>query len=134
MRRFLRHAILLLAALQLAGCRQWRGQLEGPRDVLSNPEVRHVRITRTNSDVIEMRIAGIQGDSVYGTVGGSGPLACAEAGPMCNVRIPMSQVGFVETREFSLIRTAALFAVPIGAFIIVTVGNEPCRPLAGAGC
>ena len=127
----IRLVTLLLLPMVLVGCGRWQAQLEGPRDVLSDPEVRHVRLTRTNSEQVEMRIAEIQGDSIYGSLGGSGPVACVEAGSLCNARVAISEVGFVEVRKFSLVRTLAAVAVPLGAIALLLVVDGPCSPLDG---
>ena len=129
MRRFLRRPILLLAVLQLTACRYWQRGLEGPAVTLSDPETRHVRITRTDTNRFEMRVAEVQGDSIYGTMGGAGPLSCQEASALCSVRMPMSEAAFVETRSFSVIRTAAIVAVPLAVLAVVFIVEDPCSPL-----
>lgn len=127
MRPFLRPTVVLLTALSAAACGHWVGRYERPRDVLSDPDVRHVRLTRTNTQRIEMRIAEIRNDSIYGTVGGSGPLSCVEAGPDCNARLPLSEVGFVEVRSFSAIRTASIVIVPIGVLAVALIASDTCH-------
>lgn len=128
MRQSHRLAIVLMIALQTAACRHWQPRLEGASDVLSDPDVSYVRITRTDNQTVEARVAGVRGDTIYGTVGGSGPLSCVEAGDMCNFRLPVSQVGFLETREFSAVRTLALAALPVGVFAVVFLVDE-CKPV-----
>lgn len=123
-----RGVIVVLAALQLAACRHWQGQFAGPREVLTGPDISHVRLTHTNRQTVEVRVAEVRGDTVYGTVGSSGPLSCVEAGPLCSFMAPITEIGFVETREFSAIRTVALLAVPVGLFAVTFVVDR-CDPI-----
>lgn len=131
MTRTLRPVVLILVALHLAACSSWRAQVGDVRDALTDPEVEHVRLTRTNGQRVEVRMVEIQGDSIYGTLGGSGPVTCTEASTFCNARIPISQVGFVETRSFSAVRTASLFVVPLAVLAVVFVVDDRCSPLDG---
>ena len=60
-----------------------------------------------------------RGDSIYGTLGTSGPITCERASDLCTLQLPISEVGFVEVRRFSLIKTVALALVPVGAFFTI---------------
>jgi hypothetical protein len=126
-----RNAALLLAVFVLGSCGYWRGQIESPADALADPGVDHVRLTRTDGERFEMRIAEIQGDSVYGTRGNPSYVACAEASESCTVRMPLSEVGFVEVRRLSWIRTAALVAAPVAVVLLFIAVGESCD---GGGC
>jgi hypothetical protein len=124
----------LLAALQLAGCTYWNPQPIGPREVFANPDVRHVRITRSNGQQIEARIAEIRGDSLYGTRGSSGPLTCERAAASCSLQLPISEVGFVEVRSFSAIKTAALVIVPVGVIAVALAAGSCSRGPSSGPC
>jgi len=127
MRQPLRRSIILLTALSMGACGHWVPRLEAPAEALSDPELRHVRLTRTNRQQVEMRIAEIRADSIYGTLGGSGPLSCVEAGPGCNARLALADVGFVEQRSFSAVRTAAVVVLPIGAMVVALITRDTCH-------
>jgi len=109
-----RRILILLLALPLVGCTYWQAQPGNIRDVLADPELESIRLTRTDGSRTEARIAELQGDTIYGTRGGSGSITCTEAGPACTLRLPIEQVGFVERRTFSPIKTLAMVLVPIG--------------------
>lgn len=123
----LRHPLLALAALTMTACSHWVPRLESPATALADPELRHVRLTRTNQQRVEMRIAEISGDSIYGTLGGSGPLSCTEAGPDCNARLALVDVGFVEQRSFSAVRTASVVLLPVAAIVVALVTSNNCH-------
>jgi len=127
MRQPLRRSIILLNALAMVACSHWVPRLEAPAEALADPKLRHVRLTRTNRQQVEMRIAEVRADSIYGTLGGSGPLSCVEAGPSCNARLALADVGFVEQRSFSAVRTAAVVALPIGAIVVAVITGNSCR-------
>lgn len=130
----LRRSIVLLAATQLVACSRWQARLEGPRAALDDPDVRHVRLTLTDRQRLEVRVAEIRGDSIYGTVGGSGPVTCMEAGPLCTAAIPLSQVGFLEARAFSAVRTIAVVAVPVGIVLLAAGAGSSCDSAVNPGC
>lgn len=115
-----RFAILL--ALPLMACGYWQAQPGNIREILADPELEHVRLTHTDGSRTEARIAELKGDTIYGTRGGSGNLTCLEAGPACTLRVPIHQVGFVERREFSPIKSLAMILVPIG-FVFAAAAN-----------
>ncbi|MGD8729797.1 MAG: hypothetical protein PVF90_08845 [Gemmatimonadota bacterium] len=127
MRQRLRRPLLALTALALAACHHWVPRLESPAVALSDPELTHVRLTRTNRQQVELRIAEIRNDSIYGTLGGSGPLSCVEAGPGCNARLALAEVGFVEQRSFSPIRTVAVVLIPVGAIVVASITQGSCH-------
>jgi hypothetical protein len=128
-----RCGITLLALLLSTGCTYWQPQNIGPRDVLTGSDVDQVRLTRTNGELVVVRVAEVRGDSIYGTPGSTGSLTCDRASEACGVRIPISEVGFVELRRFSPIKTAALVLVPVGAFVVVFLSSGSCSgPSTGA--
>jgi hypothetical protein len=99
---------------------------------LADPEVGQVRLTTTNGERIVARVAEVRGDSIYGTRGETGPLTCERASALCNLQLPVSDVGFVEAKRFSAVKTAAMVLVPIGAFVVVfLVDSCPSGPSAG---
>ena len=129
-----RGGVALLAMLQLAGCTYWQPQLVGPREALADPEVGRVRLTRPNGDVIVARVAEVRGDTIYGSLGSEGSLTCERASEACSLRMPISQVGFVELRSFSAIKTAALVLVPVGVFVVIVAANSCSSGPAGGPC
>jgi hypothetical protein len=117
-----RRTLILLLALPLVGCGYWQGQPGNIRDVLADPELEHIRLTHTDGSRTEARLAELQGDTIYGTRGGSGGLTCYEAAPSCSLRVSIEEIGFVERRRFSLIKSLAMVLVPIG-FVFAVGAN-----------
>jgi len=109
-----RRALILLLALPLAGCSYWQAQPGNLREILGDPELEHIRLTHTDGSRTEARIAELQGDTIYGTRGSSGGVTCYEAAASCTLRVPIEEVGFVERRRFSIIKSLAMVLVPIG--------------------
>lgn len=118
-----RGVALVLLSVQLAACSRWEIRPGSIRDALAEMDDSTVRLTDTRGNQIVGRVAEIRGDSVYGTLGTSGPEACFEASSFCTLNVPVSSVGLVEERSFSLMRTVALVIVPLGA-IMVAVANQ----------
>jgi len=129
-----RRGVALLAAVQLVGCGYWQGQPSGPREVLTEMNAGHVRLTRTNGDQIVARVVEVRGDSIFGTRGSEGNLSCERASESCNLQLPVSEVGFVEMRRFSVIKTAALFLVPIGVVAVVLARSSGCSGASAGVC
>ena len=117
-----RRYVILLFALPLVGCGYWQAQPGNIREILADPELEHIRLTHTDGSRTEARLAQLQGDTIYGTRGGSGGITCYEAAPSCTLRLPIQQVGFVERRRFSIIKTLAMVIVPIG-FVFAVGAN-----------
>ena len=113
----------LLAILYLAGCTYWQARPIAPREALADPGIDRVRLTRTTGETIEGRVAELRGDSIYGTRGGGGPLTCERASDSCTLQLPISEVGFVEVRSFSVMRTVAVVLVPVGALFVIVSGG-----------
>lgn len=122
--------VLPLLTVQLVACGYWQAQPGQLRDILADQGVEKVRLTANTGETIEARVAEVRGDSIYGTRGTTGPLTCDRADPACNLRMPISDVGHVELRKFSAIKTAALIIVPATIIILVAVGSR-CTPLQG---
>jgi hypothetical protein len=134
MRHLTRSTLVALLALQLVGCRYWQGRPGDIREVLADPDVRHVRLTGTDGRQTEARVAEIRGDTIYGTRGSSSPISCDSASPACTLRMPIETVGFVESRSFSGIKTAALVIVPVGAILLFALGDGGCGPPTPHSC
>lgn len=134
MKRVHRGAAAVLLTLQLAGCGYWQVQPGDVRDVLADPEIRHVRLTESNGQQVEARLAEIRGDTLYGTRGGSTPISCEQAAATCTLQMPISRVGLVESRKFSAVKTAALFVVPVGGLVILLFGDRSCPEGVVSGC
>jgi len=117
-----RRALILLLALPLVGCGYWQAQPGNIRDILTDPELEHIRLTHTDGSRTEARLAELQGDTIYGTRGGSGGLTCVEAAPSCSLRVSIEEIGFVERRRFSIIKSLAMVLVPIG--FVFAVGSK----------
>ena len=110
--------------LQLAGCTYWQARPIAPREVLADPGIDHVRLTRTTGEAIVGRVAELRGDSIYGTRGTAGPIACERASELCTLRLPISEVGFVEVRRRSVMRTVAVVLTPVGLLFVVSAGGS----------
>ncbi|MDH3205929.1 MAG: hypothetical protein OEO79_04915 [Gemmatimonadota bacterium] len=122
-----RRGITVLALLALTGCSYWQGQVDATRDVLAGPDIERVRLTRRmTGEAFVARVAEVRGDSIFGTRGESGGLTCDRAGPSCNLQMPISDVGYIELRRFSAIKTAALVLVPVGAFVLLFLAGDDC--------
>jgi len=117
-----RRALILLLALPLVGCGYWQAQPGNLRDILTDPELEHIRLTHTDGSRTEARLAELQGDTIYGTRGGSGGLTCVEAASSCSLRVPIEEIGFVERRRFSIIKSLAMVLVPLG--FVFAVGSK----------
>lgn len=126
MRQVIRGTFIALLALQLVGCRYWQSRPGDIREVLADPDVKHVRLTGTDGQQTEARLVEIRGDTLYGTRGSSGPTSCEQASTTCTLRMPIERVGFVESRSFSAIKTAALIIVPVGAILLFALGDRTC--------
>jgi len=48
--------------------------------------------------------------------------------------MPISEVGFVEVRSFSAIKTAALVLIPVGAFVVIFFGEDSCSGPSTGTC
>ena len=117
-----------LLMLQLAACSYWQGRPGQFREILTDPEVGQVRLTANDGEEIVARVAEVRGDSIYGTRGTTGPLTCEQASPLCNLQMPISEVGYVEVRGFSAIRTVAIVLVPVTAIALAVLVEDQCRP------
>jgi WD40 repeat protein len=55
-------------------------------------------------------------------------------GPVFTLRLHIGDIGFVETRAFSAIKTLALIAVPVSVFALVVLIKKECQtgPAVGA--
>jgi hypothetical protein len=129
-----RSGIVLATLLSLVGCGYWQAQPIAPRDALAAENIDQVRLTRTNGEQVVARVVEIRGDSIFGTRGTSGPVTCEQASPLCTLRLHIGDIGFVETRAFSAIKTLALIAVPVSVFALVVLIKKECQtgPAVGA--
>lgn len=126
MRPITRRTLIAALALQLVGCRYWEARPGNIRDLLADPEMRHVRLTGTDGRQTEARVVEIRGDTIYGTRGSSSPISCYDASPTCTLQMPIESVGFVESRSFSAVKTATLIIVPVGVILIFALRDRTC--------
>ena len=119
----LRRSLILLLAAPLFGCSYWEPQPGHIRDILADPELEQIRLTQVDGRKTEARLAELQADTIYGTRGSSGGLSCYEAAPECTLRLHLDEVGLVERKRFSLIKTLAMVVVPIGFVFAVGSGG-----------
>jgi hypothetical protein len=81
-----------------------------------------VRLTHADGSTVEARVTAVRGDTIYGTRGSGGP-SCYEPASTCTLRVPIDEVGFVERRRFSIIKSLAMIVVPIGFVFAVAAGK-----------
>ena len=134
MRPPVRRLTLVLLSLQLVACTQWQLQTGSMRDVLASPENRTLRVTDTEGERFVARVVEVRSDSIYGTLGESGPVTCAEASSFCSLQMPVDQVGVLEVKRFSLIRTIAVVLVPAAVVVIAVTGDPSCSGPSTGNC
>lgn len=105
--RVSRVAALAWMAVTSSGCMVWKVDQVSPRELLKNPNVTAVRITRPDSSKVEIYDAAIAGDSIMG-----------HPTPRAVVRIyvPLSRVKVIESRHKSIGRTL-LIGLGIGGAV-----------------
>jgi hypothetical protein len=106
---FLRAVILLAGVSSGSGCVGWRTEPVSPRELLSQGEVRAVRIVKPDNTRIEIWDPTLVGDSIRGH-----PTERAIA----RFTVPLSSVQSIETRHTSIGKTF-LAVLGIGAGVVV---------------
>lgn len=86
-------------ALATTGCAAWRVESVSPQELLKDPEVHAVRITRADKSKVELYYPSIKGDSILGH-----PTETAIA----RVVMPLSQVQTIATRHKSFGKTVLI--------------------------
>jgi hypothetical protein len=96
-------------ALAATGCAAWRVESVPPQELLKDPEVHAVRITRADKSKVELYYPSIKGDSIVGH-----PTEAAIA----RVVMPLSQVQTIATKHTSMGKTL-LAVLAVGGGIAV---------------
>ena len=112
--RFRRLAVILGLAVS-AGCSTWQVASVAPRELLRNPGVEAVQVTRSDKSKVEIYDPVLQGDSIVGH-----PTERAIA----RVVMPLSQVQTIATREKSLGRTLLVGLGIAGAVALYALLQE----------
>ena len=105
----LTRSVLAGATIGMAGCVGWRTEPVTPRELLSDSEVRAVRIVKPDNTRIEVWDPTLVGDSIRGH-----PTERAIA----RFSVPLSSVQSIETRHTSIGKTF-LAVLGIGAGVVV---------------
>jgi hypothetical protein len=114
-------ALALLLCCPLGACTSWRtAPVSGLRAVaLSGRET--VRITRTNTSVLVLRHAQVQGDSVVGEAGS----------PPQRVAVATNEIQRLDVRKVSATRTTGLSLGVLAVVSVVAVGAALAAVLGG---
>jgi len=96
-------------AMATTGCVAWRVESVPPQELLKNPEVHAVRVTRADKSKVELYYPAIKGDSIMGH-----PTEAAIA----RVVMPLSQVQTIATRHTSFGKTI-LAVLAVGGGVAV---------------
>ena len=110
-----RRIAILIGLAVSAGCSSWKVSSVTPRELLRDPGIEAVRVTRADKSKVEIYDPVLQGDSIIGH-----PTERAIA----RVVMPLSQVQTIATREKSLGRTLLIGLGIAGAVALYALLQE----------
>ena len=105
--------------LASTGCTVWKVDHVSPRELLKNPNVTAVRVTKPDSSKVELYDVKLSGDSL---VGHPTPRA------VLRVFVPLSRVQAIESKHKSIGRTLLIglgAAAAIAAYALLQTLNPP---------
>ena len=113
--RVRRGAVLAGLMLVTVACRTWQVESVTPRELLRDPKVEAVRVTRTDKSKVEIYDPVLQGDSIVGH-----PTDRAIA----RIVMPLSEVEQIATKQKSLGRTLLIGLGIVGAVTLYALLQE----------
>jgi hypothetical protein len=115
----------VVLVIYASACTSWHVVGPTPAEYVQTHSPREVRVTRTDSSRANLRTPFLRGDTLLGTVGGG--LAVGDTAR--RVTIPLTDVGAVAVRKFSLSKTLGLYFV-----IVLPLYAIACGGGGGYGC
>ncbi len=110
-----RLAVMMVLTLASSGCLAWRVESVPPKELLKNPGVEAVRVTRADKSKVEIWDPVLKGDSIVGH-----PTERAIA----RLVMPLSQVESIAVRKKSFGRTLLIGLGIIGAVTVYALLQE----------
>jgi hypothetical protein len=109
----------LLVTLVIMACREWRTEELTPQAVVASRQLATLRVTRIDGSQVVLERPALQGDTLLGD---TLPTFRPDTSALRDVRIPLTEVRQVATRNFSPNRTVGLglgLAAAYGVFVAI---------------
>ena len=101
-----------LVTLLLTACHSWQPTTVNPREWARDEHPSSVRVTLTNGDTVTILRPSTRNDSIVGLGDADGTTDTTAVG------VALQDVGLVEVRRFSILKTAGLVVASYGSIIV----------------